>query len=327
MIMVTGANGLVGSAALKHLTRLGYEACGLVRAGSDLRRIAEGDICLKLADLRDPDSVIESMGGCTTVISCAALSRDWGSHRDFWSVNVDGVKNLIEAASRTGTVERVVHISTTNVAGYGGRDLVESDRTGARPAFIYSQSKLEGERVVADLCRQHGLRLVILRPSAVYGPGDWKWSYEMIDRIVNSRWPLISGGRAVFTPVFIENLCRSIELAIGYEGNDGIFNITDGVTVTWLEFAGKFAAAAGVEPRYIDFPYAIAMSLAYASHVLKKIRIPPGEPLITLYRMMRASKDFHYSCAHAMEELGYRPDSGIDRHVEKTVEWYREVTS
>ena len=325
MILITGANGFVGSAFLKYLSSRGYDVCGLVRRGCDFRRLRNEDVKLKYGDLRNPDSLHKAMKGCNIVIHCAARSLDWGRRRDFEDVNVKGVQNIVEAASRTGTVSKIIYISTANVAGFGLRYMDEQIKDRYRPPFTYSRTKLEGERIATGLCKNLRIALTILRPSAIYGPGDWKFSFEMIDRIANSFWPMVGKGKAVFTPVFIENLCKAAELAVKSNKPFGIYNITDNVTISWMDFSLKVASALGVPLHYRSFPAFFALGAALLYEAFHRVFKPEKEPEITPYRVIRSCKDFHYSCKHAIDELGYEPDPDIDKHIKKTVEWYREA--
>lgn len=325
MILITGANGFVGSAFLKHFFSRGYKVCGLVRRGSDLRRLRDEDFNLRYGDLRNSDSLHEAMKGCNTVIHCAARSLDWGCRREFEDINVKGVQNIVETASKTGTVSKIIYISTANVAGFGLRYMGEQINNHYKPPFIYSRTKLEGERVATRLCENLRIDLIILRPSAIYGPGDWKFSFEMIDRIANSFWPMVGRGKAVFTPVFIENLCKAAELAVQSNKTFGVYNITDDVTVSWMDFSLKVASALGVPLNYRSFPAFFALGAALLYEAFHLVFKPEKEPEITLYRVIRSWKDFHYSCKLAIDELGYDPDPDIDKHIKKTVEWYREA--
>ncbi len=327
MIIVTGANGFVGAAIARSLLADGREACGLVRLSSDLKRLEGLDISLRYADLDDRESLEGALEGCETIIHCAARASDWGSRAEFHRVNVGGVENLIEAAHRSGTVRRIIHLSTANVAGQDSRDANEDDVSRERLRFEYSRSKLDAEAVAQRLCAVHGLGLMILRPAAVYGPGDWKWSYRMIEAIARGRWPLVGGGQAILSPLYIDNLCRAIALAIDHGGPGGIWNITDGVAVNWREFSGMIADHLGVNRRFRSVPYALALSAGQMVETLYRLPLFQGEPKFTRYRVIKAGRDFHYSIDRAREELGYLPDTDLDGHLLKTVEWYRSVLS
>jgi nucleoside-diphosphate-sugar epimerase len=326
MVLITGASGFVGSSALKYLISRGYKALGTVRHSSDLRRVKGFDKHLRFADMTDFDALMSAMNGCSAVVHCAARSLDWGKKQDFWAVNVQGVQNIVNAAVETKSVRRVVYISTANVAGFGKRNMVESSEVSRRLFFLYSRTKLEGERTAQTLCRKKGIEIIVLRPSAVYGPEDWKWSYEMIDRIAHSYWPLINSGRALFTPVYIENLNQAIELALKSTVSGGIFNITDDITVSWREFCEKIANHLSVPLKYRNFTSIVALIVATLIGSFQKIFKPNKPPDITLYRVLRSTKDFHYSCEHAKNTLEYKPDSDIDSHIKKTVKWYLSVT-
>ena len=327
MIVITGVSGFIGSSTLKHLSSQGYKVAGIVRSTSDLKRVKGFTEQLRFADLLDPGALSTALEDCETLIHCAARSLDWGRQTDFIKANVIGVDNVIQAAIRFGRLKKVVYISSANVAGFGKRDMSEAREDTPKLLFRYSRTKLEGERVAMRLCKKRGVELIILRPSAVYGPEDWKWSYEMVDRLAHSYWPLLNMGRAVFTPVFIENLCRAIELAVRKNGMEGVYNITDNVTVSWVEFCEKIAFYLGVPPSCKSFSYPIALSVAFLYETLRRLFFPGRELKVTVYRVIRSAKDFHYSCNMAIDKLGYRPDSDLNSHIKKMVGWYMSVTS
>lgn len=321
MILVTGVSGFVGSSAVKHLANRGYTVSGLLRSTSSLRLLSGLRIPLRYADLGDRDSLLRALDGCGFVVHCAARSLDWGTKKDFVATNVDGVRNIVHAACEVG-VKGIVHISTTNVEGFGRRNISEDASDHRELHFLYSRTKLEGENVARELCEKHGINLIVLRPSAIYGHDDWKWTYAMVDRIATGYWPMVGKGRAVFTPLFIENFCSALQLAIEKVSLGGVYNITDNRTISWFEFCKKIAAALGRNLRYRNIPFPVALSVVLFSELCHGIVRPGLNPRFTLYRLLRVSKDFHYSCAEAQEKLGYKPDSDITAHIQKTVQWY-----
>jgi len=309
MIIITGASGFIGSSALKYLSSKGHRVAGVVRKTSDLRRVKEHTQLLRYGDILHPETLYNAMEGCKILIHCAARSLDWGRKKEFEKVNIAGVKNTINCAMERGKLKKLIYISSANVSGFGKMEIPEAIDGAPGLKFSYSRSKLEGEKVARELCKNKGIELVILRPSAMYGPEDWKWSYEMIDHLANSYWPLVNRGRALFTPLFIR-----------------IYNVTDGVTVSWKEFCEKIAFNLGIIPRYRNFPYPFAFSVAFIYEQFLNIFSPLKEPRITLYRVIRSSKNFSYSCTLIMKKLGYCPDLDIDSHIRETVDWYRRVS-
>jgi len=326
MILVTGASGFLGSSALKYLDAKGYRVAGLVRKTSNLKRVKEYKHLLRYGDILEPDTLKNALEGCEILIHCAARSMDWGRKRDFEKANITGVKNLINACIERGKLKKLIYVSSANVSGFGKIGIPEAVNGVSGLKFSYSKSKLKGEKIARELCAKNGVELIILRPSAVYGPEDWKWSYEMIDHLAKSYWPLVKRGKALFTPLYIRNFCQALELAVNKKGVEGVYNVTDGVTVSWYEFCERIAFYLGVNPRYRNFPYPVAIGVAFLYEYFFKIFFPLKEPRITIYRVIRSSKNFHYSCNLIVERFGYIPDQNVDSHIKETVDWYRRVS-
>lgn len=334
-VLVTGANGFVGSALMARLVSDGYDTAGLIRSTSDLKRIDALETrdgislrpLLRTGSLEDSKSLEPALADRTLVVHTAAKAADWGAKRSFIEANATGVKTLVDAmpGGIDGETPRLILVSTANVAGYGRRGIRETD-PAPEPSFIYSSSKLAGERAATDRCRNRGISLQILRPGGIYGPGDWKWSYQMFRVIESGGWPLIDGGRGRFTPIYIENFVDGILATISRPETTGTFNLTDGASVTWLEFSTWIAEALGVPLRARNFPFWLAWPVAHLAEGFARLAGVKRAPGVTRYRVVRAAKDFDYSCELARKRLGYRPDPDIRSHIASTAAWYRTVT-
>lgn len=323
---VTGATGFVGHACAAALADAGEELICTVRARSDTRalRALGSRVALAPGALHDVPGLAAAFAGCRAVVHCAARASDWGRRTDFERDNVAGAVNVVEAAARAGA-GHVVHLSTANAGGYGRRDLDE-ERRGTRASSPYSRSKRAAERAAGLHAARRGVQLTILRPSAVYGPGDRRWTLPMLRRIDAGTWALVDGGRARLTPLYVGNLARAAVLALERRA-PGIFILTDDVTMTWRQFTVRCARALGVSPRARSVPYALARPMAEAAELLGKMARLRRPPLITRYRVIRAARDFHYRCDRARSVLGYRPDRDVDAHLRACVDWYRGIGS
>lgn len=321
---VTGATGFVGRACAAALAAAGEAMVCTVRARSDSRalRALGPAVTLAPAALHDRRALAAAFAGCRRVVNCAARADDWGRRRDFDRDNVAGAVNVIEAAARAG-VEHVVHMSTANAGGYGRRDLDEASR-GRRSPSPYSISKLAAEHAARVRAAGYGMRLTILRPSAVYGPGDRRWTLPMLERISAGAWPLVAGGRAWLTPLYVVNLAQAVVLALDRR-TPGTFILTDDVTMTWRQFTARCACALGVRGPARSVPYALARPAAEAAELFGRMARLRRPPAITRYRVIRAAKDFHYRCDRARSVLGYRPDRDVDGHLRACAAWYRRV--
>ena len=318
---VTGATGFVGHACAAALAAGGEKLVCTVRARSDTRALRELGVALAPAALDDVPDLAAAFAGCRAVVHCAARAGDWGTRADFERDNVAGTVNVVEAAARAGA-GHVVHVSTANAGGYG-RDLDEDSR-GARVSSPYSRSKLAAERAARLHALRRGVWLTILRPSAVYGPGDRRWTLPMLERIDAGIWPLLDGGRALLTPLYVGNLAQAAVLALEC-GVQGTFILTDDVTMSWRQFTARCARALGVRLRARSVPYVLARPAAEAAELLGKMARLRHPPPVTRYRVIRAAKDFHYRCDRARSVLGYRPDRDVDAHLRACADWYRRT--
>lgn len=158
-ILVTGSEGLIGSALREALAARGMDVVGL-----DL--LASGE---ERGDVRDIERVRAAMSGCAGVVHLAAVSRVVWAERDperCWSTNVDGVRNIVDSAIQTGR-PWVVFASSREVYGQP-ESLPASEDSPLRPVNVYGRSKVEGERLVLA-ARDSGVRSGIVRLSNVYG--------------------------------------------------------------------------------------------------------------------------------------------------------------
>ena len=320
-VLITGANGIVGSMAIAGLSERGITCIGLVRRTSDLSYLGGLNPELRYGSLLDEDSLAGAMIGCTAVVNCAAKVSDWGRKEDFFRDNVEGVRTLLKAAQRAN-ISRVVHISTLNAAGYGARNMTETMYQKLR--WHYSSSKREGEQAALEEGKKRGIEIIVLRIGAVYGPGDWKFSLNMAKFMLLGRWFVLGRGKAVFTPTYVENIVDAMYLALHKSTDGRIYNITDDISVSWLEFSSMFVSALDIPIKIGSIPASLALVAAYLSEGFARLFRWKKAPLLTTYRVIRASRDFDYSCEKAKKELGYEPNPEIESHLRATARWCRQ---
>jgi nucleoside-diphosphate-sugar epimerase len=242
-ILITGSAGLVGSALVRTLEQRGS---ALVRF--DLQ--GTGATC---GDVRDRDQVIKASTGVSGIIHLAAVSRVIWGERDpesCWATNVGGVRNVLEAAARSSLRPWVIFASSREV--YGQPEILPADEdTPLRPVNIYGQSKVEGERLVAD-ARREGVRACTIRLSNVFGS-----IADHVDRVVPAfaRGAVagevlrIEGDDHTFDFTYIDDVARGIAslaelLATGAAAPPPI-QLVSGHPTTLAELAALAIALAG----------------------------------------------------------------------------------
>lgn len=178
-VAVTGANGFVGRDLCRRLVGDGHEITAIVRR--EANGLAHFCHVARIAQADDRAALVSALRGAEAVVHLAGRahrvdSADAETYADFWQVNVENTRALLECAAVSG-VGQMVFMSSAKV--FGERSSLESgDRwqrftsiSAPRPQGPYGESKHAAERMLETGCQQHGMQLTILRPPLVYGPG------------------------------------------------------------------------------------------------------------------------------------------------------------
>src|SRR5688572_3447986 len=170
-VFVTGGTGLIGSHVAERLRLRGDEVIALAREDSDTRFLEQLGCVLARGDVRDtPDDLARAIDGADAVVHTAALVYARESWPRVRAVNVEGTAHVLEAATRAG-VRAATHVSSVAVYGSVRGPIDEDTPTDAPLAAtdLYARSKREAEAAARREAEEGGIRLTILRPSAVYG--------------------------------------------------------------------------------------------------------------------------------------------------------------
>lgn len=178
MILITGANGLLGSCVARHFLAKGIKPVkALVRAESDLSHIE--DIREKIqwveGDILDQMALEKYIDKGDTVIHCAAkVSYNKKDKKELFDVNVEGVKNVVDACLKNGAA-KLIHVSS--IASFGNRDAgkVVNEDQKKNPAALKSNYAMSKYLSELEVWRGNieGLNAVIINPSVIIGPAGW----------------------------------------------------------------------------------------------------------------------------------------------------------
>ncbi len=226
-------------------------------------------------------------------------------------------------------MRRIVHISTTDVYGHPGQREVTEDEPQSGFANWYAQSKREAEWQLAD-CSASLPEIVVLRPATVYGPGSVEVIGEIAEAIRGGRMLLIGGGSATAGLCYVENLLDAVLLALDRaEAAGRVFNVADGLDVSWARFSDDLAAGLGCRAPRLSLPYplaaAIAVTLERAYRLARSLDRPENAAaaLAPGGAGARARPGLQQPprCAR---ELGWEPRVGYEQGLEATLAWLRE---
>ena len=270
-VAVTGAAGFVGGAVVRALAAQ-HDVIPLTRREWD---IAAGPID----------------GRADAVVHCAALADDWAPLGAAMVANVVGTRNVV--ASFPGA--RVVHISTSSVydAFTPSVRVTEDAPLPTRFLSSYSESKAAAE---AEL----PAGAVVLRPHAVYGPGDRTLLPRVLAGIRGRRLVLPAGADVRHTLTHIDNLVQAVRLAL--TGPPGVYNVGDDTDVLLSAVLREFLVRRGRPDVAIrSIPYAAAFAAATAVEKLSR------RPRLTRYAVSQLGLERTLDLARARELLGYEP--------------------
>jgi nucleoside-diphosphate-sugar epimerase len=323
--LITGASGFIGGHVAQRLAQEGYRVRCLVRATSDTSRLDRLEVELSVGDLTSPHSLVGSAEGCRYVVHCGALVSDWATVKEITTVNRDGTRNLLEA-SVDASVQRFIHVSTTDVYGYPGGASIDETYAATRFRNWYAQSKLAAEAEVRRVERAHALDAVILRPATVYGPRSTDVVGEMARALRNGNMLLVDGGRAVAGLCYVGNLVDAAVLALRHESAPGhAFNVTDGLDTTWKQFTDDLADGLGYSHARWSLPYWLANGIGFSlEHGYRLVRRATGvstPPLLSRQAVHVLGRNQDFSHRQAREMLGWEPRIGYAAGLEATVAW------
>jgi dihydroflavonol-4-reductase len=271
-------------------------------------------------DLAQAEALSRLVEGCDAVVHVAAVYRTAG-HPDAYyrEVNVGGTERLLEAAKRAG-VRRFVHTSTVGVHG-DVTDPPADETAPLAPGDIYQQTKAEADELALRFGRERGMAVVVVRPGAIYGPGETRL-LKLFRAIARGRYAIVGSGRPFYHPVYIDDLVAGFLLALDRPGVAGEAFILAGPRyVTQSELAALIARHTGGRVLPVHVP---AAPLRWAAALCEGLCVPFGiEPPLHRRRVEFWTKSRAFSIEKARRLLGYAPQVDVEEGVARTAAWYK----
>ncbi len=324
-VLVTGANGFIGSNLAKKLLEQGHRVRAMVLKGTPEWYLEGLDVQKVYADVTDPETLPAAVEGMDIVFHLAARASDWGPLDLFIKINAQGSRNMAEASAKAG-VNRFVQMSSIAVHRYRGLDGADESWPRDCWEFPYSVSKIKAENHVIEVAQSTGMDTTIIRPGVFpFGPNDTTSFYRMAEAMEMGGFGYVNSGRPRVSINYVENLAEGMILsATRPEGANQTFIIEDGVTPTWRELTEKFADALGCSRPWLNLPYAVAYPVAWTMDAVFRAARAKNPPPLTRYRIKVVAKDLVFNGDKARRLLGFKPGVGLDEGIERTVRAYRE---
>ena len=321
-VLVTGGTGFTGTALVRRLKQAGHDVVALdYKDGLQCDALRKMGAEVVLGSVTDRAVVEQSMRGVEYVFHLAAAFRELTVPNTFYDeVNVEGTRIVMEEAIKA-KVWKFVYCSTCGVHGNVDNPPANED-SPIQPADYYQRTKYEAEPVVKALGAGK-MEVVILRPAAIYGPGDPERFFMIFKRVSGGTFPMFGNGRTLYHPLYIDNLVDAFMLCLARGvGNGREYLIADEHYYPIEDIVKGVGRALDVNLRIPHYP---VMPVVIAGHICEKLCKPFGiaPPIfprrVDWYRQNRA-----FDISRAKRELGYVARIELDEGLRRTGRWYRE---
>jgi dihydroflavonol-4-reductase len=324
-ILVTGANGFIGSAVTRTLVAAGHRVAAMVEPNADTRNLEGLDVERRTCDLRDAAGVGRALAGCRAVFHVAALYRFWARDpRDFYEVNVGGTRNVLDAAAAAGT-ERLIFTSTVGTLGVDDRGPGEGADERSYPDLrhlfgSYKRSKYVAEHEVLRAAAE-GLPVSIVLPTFPLGPGDRAPTPtgRLVLDFLNGRIPAYVD--TVLNVVHVDDVARGHVLALE-RGSAGRSYILGGENLTLERLLSELAELTGLRRPAWRVPRPVTLSAAWLSDTVEG-RLLRRHPAIPLEAARMSTTRMAFDDSRARTELGYSPRPAVEA-LAASVRWFVE---
>lgn len=311
---ITGGAGFLGVNLIRFLLEKGHTVISYDICDFNYPEKTSDAVIVQKGDIRNYDLLYDAMRECDIVIHTAAALPLY-SKEDIYTTDVDGTRNVMEAAFMGG-VSRVVMISSTAVYGIPDHHpLVEEDSlVGVGP---YGEAKILAERVCLEY-RERGLCVPIIRPKSFIGPERLGVFALLFDWAKDGKgFPILGNGKNRYQLLDVYDLCQAIYLCsmLDSEKVNDTFNVGAEVFSTMKEDFQAVLDEAGYGKKIKCFP---AKPMIFVLRILEHLRLSP------LYKWVyeTAAEDSYVSIEKAKEELGFHPNYTNKEAMIRNYRWY-----
>ena len=336
-IIITGANGFIGSHIVKLFSNKGIKVTCFVRKDSNLEAIKEFDVEFKYGDIRDQQILIDMFKGNDFVIHNAAYAKDWGDYKTFYQTNVDGTLNVLNACVING-IKDVIITGTNAVYGEEHSTVIKNEKSPYNSHYryfldrifpcklnYYRDTKCIATQKAIDFAKREGINLTVLEPVWVYGENGRNTVFLEYIKVIEQGIPLLPGSRTnKFHVVYAADVAQAYYLAFTKRLKGIQRIIIGGHMCEYMDnIFSLFCQYAEVKkpkllPKSVVYPLGFFLELVYTIFNIK------NPPLLTRGRVNMFYDNIEYSTCYAEQVLSFISSYSLSEGIKNTVKWYKQ---
>ncbi|WP_242085615.1 NAD-dependent epimerase/dehydratase family protein [Aestuariivivens sediminis] len=318
-VLVTGANGLLGTNTVLDLIKQGFLVRAFIRHKRHISRFNHSNVEFCIGNIVNIETLERAMLGCQYVIHIAALiDPKHLDYDEFELVNVTGTKNVIQVAKNLG-IKKVIYVSTANAFGFGSKCDLGNEQKPIRPPFNkmpYAMSKLMGQEFV--LSQSHEMDITVVNPTFMIGAYDSKPSSgRIILSCLRSRVVFCPPGGKNF--VCVTDVSKGIINAMKY-GKRGEAYLLANENLSFFEFYKKVRFHSKKSFLIVRLPKWVVLAVGYIGSALRTLRIKT--PISKANTGALCINNF-YSNSKAQTQIHLTFNS-IDIGIQEALAWFSE---
>uniref|UniRef100_A0A7C6A9F4 NAD-dependent epimerase/dehydratase family protein n=1 Tax=candidate division WOR-3 bacterium TaxID=2052148 RepID=A0A7C6A9F4_UNCW3 len=314
-VLVTGANGFIGSHLVEGLLARGYPVRGLVRKTSNLEYLTGLSLELCYGELTDRQSLYPAVKDIDYIFHTAGATKA-KNKEDYAKINEKGTENLLSVClEQNPNLLRLVYFSSLAAAGPADDEKPLSETNECRPVSLYGETKLKAEQLVIEYSQK--FPTVILRLPTVYGPRD-REALTYFKLLKKGIRPILGD---YFSVIFIKDVVTAAILCLEKDIKSGeIFFVSDGNCYSFDEMAEIAERLIGVKTFRFRVPK--PMLRIYAFFLTKFAK---GQSIINPDKIKELTQRC-WTCNinKIRDELGFSPQFGLAEGLKLTIGWYKE---
>lgn len=322
-ILVTGGTGYIGEHFIPELIKGGHVVSLLVRNIEKARTLFRDTCSYIIGDVTDKDKL---KGCCDNIDVVFHMVAKVGNQlpsdeefKAFRAVNVEGTKNIVEEAKKSG-VSRFIFVSSIAAMGIVKQTPI-TEKSPCNPYLPYQVTKYEAEQYINELVKA-GFPAIIVRPTKVYGVGEHEYSYLTLAKLCKKGFfPKVGKGKNYTSNIYISDFVQALVKLVDNGRIGETYVLTSAESIGFTEAGKVIAKVLGKKVRIIPIPAGL---MILAATVEEKIFLKLGKkPIATRKNIEATVTDRVYDISKARGEIGYNPSVSMIQGIKRTVSWYK----